>query len=544
MLSTSSIDLPPPAPRGRAWLAAVGRPFSPQGRSAAASTVLDSVAAIGFAAGIALALGRLSHGWMAAAPWALLAVASAAVRGVLARAAIGFAARQAAEVKRSVRRRVFTAALAREGREPGSLGSALALAVDGVEALEGWYLRYAPARAAAVVSPLIIIAAMAVASPLCALIVAATFAPFIMAMALAGGAAAREARRQFDAMSRLSGRFADRLRALPAILAFDGAGRIGEELQVASEELAERTLKVLRIAFVSSASLEFFAAISVALVAVYCGFGLLGLLPFRPPERLDLVRAIFVLVLAPEAYLPMRRLAQAYHERETAEAAAEAVRPVAEELPRAPVRAVLIRPPAVRFEEVGVVYPGAEAAVLDGFSFDVEPGEFVALVGPSGSGKTTALRLALGLIPPSIGRVTLDGAAPVPGAVAWVGQSPVVTPGSLADNIRLARMDASDADVALAAASAGLPTSVLDRPIDERGGGLSGGERRRLALARAFLAQASLVLLDEPTADLDATSEAEAMQAIVRLARGRTTLIATHSAAVAAMADRIVRLAA
>lgn len=385
---------------------------------------------------------------------------------------------------------------------------------------------------------------MAVASPLCALIVVATFVPFVVAMALAGGAAAQEARRQFDAMSRLSGRFADRLRALPAILAFGAAGRIGEELQLASDELADRTLRVLRIAFVSSASLEFFAALSVALVAVYCGFGLLGLLPFKTPERLDLVRAVFVLVLAPEAYLPMRRLAQAYHERETAEAAAERARPLAEEPARSRPVLALLGPPALRFDEVTVAYPGSEAEVLEGFSLEVRPGECVALVGPSGSGKTTVLRLALGLIDPSSGRVTLDGADAAPRAAAWVGQSPVVTPGSLADNVRLARADASDAEVASAAALAGLSDACLDRPIDERGGGLSGGERRRLALARAFLAQAPLVLLDEPTADLDATSEAKAIAAIATLARGRTTLIATHSAALASVADRIVRLAA
>ncbi|MBV8683196.1 MAG: thiol reductant ABC exporter subunit CydD [Caulobacteraceae bacterium] len=504
---------------------------------------MDSLAAIGFAAGLALAIGRLPLGWQAAVPGALLAVASVCARGLLARTAIGAASRQAAEVKQAVRRRVFAAALAREGREPSSLGSALSVAVDAVEALDGWYVRYAPARTAAVASPLVVVVAMALASPVCALIVAATFVPFVIAMALAGGAAAHEARRQFESMARLSGRFADRLRALPAILAFDGAARAGEELQIVSEELAERTLKVLRIAFVSSAALEFFAALSVALVAVYCGFGLLGLLPFRPPERLDLVRAVFVLVLAPEAYLPMRRLAQAYHERETAEAVAEVVRPLADE-PSAPGRAGSAEPPAVRFDGVSLAYSDSDASVLDGFDLDVRPGEFVALVGPSGSGKTTVLRLALGLIQPSGGRVTLDGRDAAPGGAAWVGQSPVVTPGSLAENIRLARTDVSDAEVARAAALAGLPADSLDRPVDERGGGLSGGERRRLALARAFLANASLVLLDEPTADLDAASEAEAIQAIAGLARGRTTLVATHNAALAAMADRIVRLAA
>jgi ATP-binding cassette, subfamily C, bacterial CydD len=533
-----------PVPEGRPWLAAAGRPFARLGRSAAVFTVLDTIGAAGFAAGLAVALDRLSHGWVAATPGALLAVASAAVRGLLGRAATGAAARQAAQVKLSVRGRVFAAALDRRGREAGSIGGALSVAVDAVEALDGWYVRYAPARAAAAASPLLVAAIMALASPVCALIVLATFVPFVAAMALAGGAAAQESRRQFDAMSRLSGRFADRLRALPAILAFDGAAQVGSELQAASDELADRTLNVLRIAFVSSAALEFFAAVSMALVAVYCGFTLLGLMPFNLPWRLDLVRAVFVLVLAPEAYLPMRRLAQAYHERETAEAAAQAALPLTDGASARRPAVCLTQPPAVRFRDVSMVYPGSETAALARFDLDVRPGECVALVGPSGSGKTTALRLALGLIAPSHGHVTLDGAQAAPHRAAWVGQSPVVTPGSLADNIRLARMDASDTEVAQAARQAGLPAGGLDRPVDERGGGLSGGERRRLALARAFLAQAPLVLLDEPTADLDAASEAEAIEAIASLARGRTTLIATHSAALAGVADRIVRLVA
>ncbi|WP_255581442.1 ABC transporter transmembrane domain-containing protein, partial [Caulobacter sp. HMWF009] len=170
--------------------------------------------------------------------------------------------------------------------------------------------------------PLGLIAVAAVASPISAAILLFALIPFIIAMALAGTATAAQSRAQFTALQRLSGLFLDRVRALPVILAFQAEPRVTRDLERAADQLAERTIRVLRVAFFSSAALEFFAALSVALVAVYCGFNLLRLLPFPVPEQLDLRRAVFVLALAPEVYLPMRRLAAAYHDRQAAEAAA------------------------------------------------------------------------------------------------------------------------------------------------------------------------------------------------------------------------------
>jgi ATP-binding cassette subfamily C protein CydD len=357
-------------------------------------------------------------------------------------------------------------------------------------------------------------------------------------------------------LARLSGLFADRIRALPVILAFQAEDREASRLGAAAEDLRRRTMGVLRVAFISSAGLEFFAALSVALVAVYAGFNLLRLLPFPAPEKLDLRQALFVLALAPEFYAPMRRVAAAYHDRQAAETAADQL--MALESAAAPVplkHPAFVAAPSIRFDGVSARYPGDAQEALHELNFAVQPGQIAVLLGPSGSGKTTALRLLLGLAPLSGGEVwigdqALSGLGAVTGSVAWMGQNPLIIPGSIAANIALARQDASPAEIADAAARAGLAPMLcgregaLDTHIDERGSGLSGGERRRVALARALLRAAPILLLDEPTAHLDAAAEAALTRAIRAAAFGRTTIIATHSEALAAIGDVVVRLGA
>ncbi len=430
-------------------------------------------------------------------------------------------------------------------------------AVDEVDALDGDAARYRPARMAAALSPLVVAAAVAFASPVAAAILMLTLIPFIAAMALAGGAAADQSRRQFAALARLSGIFADRIRALPLVLAYRAESRQAEFIRTAAEDVAERTLKVLRVAFLSSASLEFFAALSVALLAVYAGFNLLDLLPFPSPEKLDLPRAFFLLALAPEFYGPMRRLAAAYHDRELAQTARERLAPLAgpaavADAVAVPDPQVTVAAPGIAFSNVTIRYAGEDSAAVSGFSLTVTPGQAVALVGPSGSGKTSLLHLLLGLAPLSGGTVivgdrdlaAIGSLAPL---AAWAGQHPAVVPGTLRDNIALANPSASAAQVADAAERVGLSALLaarggLDASIDGRGGGLSGGERRRLALARALLKPAPFLLLDEPTAHLDADAEQALIAVIDRLRRGRTTIIATHSDALAALADVTIHL--
>ncbi|QCB42671.1 thiol reductant ABC exporter subunit CydD [Sphingomonas sp. PAMC26645] len=516
--------------------------------------LLDTVAAIGFAVGLAGGVVAVPEGVAVMAPWALLASVSAIARGAFAMLATRVGASGAYRAKTRLRQRIVDAALHRAPGSEATTGTLMSAAIDEVDAIDGYVSRFLPARMAASIAPLIVLGATAVASPIAAAILVATFFPFLAAMILAGGAAADVSRRQFIALARLSELFADRIGALPIVLAFRAEGREAAALGDVAEDLARRTMRVLRVAFLSSGALEFFAALSVALVAVYAGFNLLGLLPFPVPEKLDLGRAFFVLALAPEFYAPMRRLAAAYHDRQAAETAAERLAAV-EQAKAAPSSVVPVwsnTVPKIRFESVSIRYDGQDRAAVSEVSFEAYPGMIVALVGPSGSGKSSLLQLLLSLAPLSGGRVLIgdDDLAEI-GSIApiaaWMGQSPLILPGTIGSNIALADPTASPERIAEVARTAGLSPMLLARGglaavIDARGSGLSGGERRRIALARALLKPAPVLLLDEPTAHLDAESEARLIEAIARACTGRTTIIATHSAGLAAIADLVIEL--
>lgn len=507
--------------------------------------LLDTLAAIGFAAGVAGGVAAVV-GQGAVLPWAMLMLGMGALRGVFATLALRRGAARAGAVKRAQRLRAVAATLRRKPGVPIDSGVLATQAVDAVEALEGHVARFLPARRAAAVAPMLVLAATACASWVAAAILAATLLPFVAAMILAGGAAAEESRRQFVALHRLSARFADRVRSLPVVLAFRAEARETQAIGAAAQELAERTMRVLRVAFLSSAALEFFAALSVALVAVYCGFALLGLLPFAAPETLTLARAFFVLALAPEFYAPMRRLAAAYHDKQAAETAADTLMPLA--APE-PVPVVRVAAPLV-LRDVAIQYPGSDAPAVSHLSLRIEAGETVALLGPSGSGKTSVLHLLLGLAPLSAGAMEAGGVPLVTlaGQASWAGQHPLLIAGTIRDNLTLAHPQADELAIQRAVAQAGLGPMLgarpggLAAPLDARGSGLSGGERRRVALARALLNPAPFLLLDEPTAHLDAVAAAALIATIARSAQGRTTLIATHSPALAAIATRIVHL--
>lgn len=525
----------------RAWLRETGRRHAHATRRATTIAVAEIAPAILLAAGLALAIGGLVAGDASrAALGAGLAALGLVGRGLVSRIGLTLGARASAEVRADLRGRLLSNAL-NHGRDGSGL---VTRSVEGVEALDGYWSRFSAAQVSAAVVPLIALAAIAVASPVAAGILLATLLPFAVGMFLAGTAAAAESRRQFESLERLSALFLDRVRALPAILAFQAEGRATADIGRSSRALAARTRSVLRIAFLSSAILEFFSAISVALVAVYCGFNLLRLLPFEVPETLDLTRAFFALALAPEVYAPLRRLAAAYHDRQAAEAAVSTLEPHLADNERLVPGPRLMQSPRLDFSDVSIAFDGRP--VLSGFNLSVAPGEVIALRGPSGSGKTTILRLLLRLGQPKSGSVRVNGAplsdhGDLSASIAWTGQNPVVIAGTLAENIDLGRTGADRDAIQGAADMAGL-TLDLDRVLDERGGGLSGGERRRLGLARAILKDAPVLLLDEPTANLDAEAEAALIETIGRACRGRTCLIATHSDALAAVADREVRL--
>lgn len=509
----------------------------------------DGAGAVLLALGLALVAAAFGNDVLTLGASLALIAGAVLMRALLQTGAAIAGQRAAVRAKAGYRRAMLAALL---GSAPGwrvMLGEALADATDRIEDLDGLHARFNPLRRAAVLTPLLVAGATAFASPVAAAILLVTLIPFTLGMALAGTAASKAARTQLDALGRLSGLFVDRVRALPVIIGFGAQERIGRQLAVTAQEVAERTIIVLRMAFLSGAVLEFFAALSVALVAVYCGFNLLGLLPFPVPERLTLGEALFVLVLAPEFYLPMRRLAAVYHDRQTGEAALARLEEAALPAKRETIVQALSAPPALRFDQV-VIDHGERR--IGPFTFDVPAGGVTALLGPTGSGKSSLLHSLLGLAALCSGRIVIDGhelgEASLRGAVSWAGQAVALVPGSLAENIRLARPSASDVDLARVVEMAGVRPLLAGRPdglamaIDPSGSGLSGGERRRIGLARALLRDAPLWLLDEPTADLDAVTAQALMQQVIAASAGRTVLLVTHSPAIAALAAHRVTL--
>ncbi|MDI7773940.1 thiol reductant ABC exporter subunit CydD [Asticcacaulis sp. EMRT-3] len=420
---------------------------------------------------------------------------------------------------------------------------------EDTEALEGYYARFVQSDVQARLLPLVIIALIACASPVGAGLLLLTLLPFVALMAVLGIGTGQESKRQLDALSRLSNLFVDRIKSLPLILAFDAGPRQAKAVDAAAHDVAERTLRVLKLAFLTSAVLEFFSALSIALIAVYCGFYLLGQLPFSVPEHLNLAKAFFVLALAPEVYAPMRRLAAAYHDRQTAVAATQRLMAISL-IPQALPAAALIDAPEIVFDEVVCGFPDDPGFRIGPVSFTARPGSVTALTGPTGAGKTTLLRLFLGQGHILSGRITVNGQPlnDLAASLAWVSQHPPILAGSLADNLRLGQA-ADDAQLRHALDITGLGGLVasraegLETALNERGSGLSGGERRRIGLARAVLKGSPLWLLDEPTADLDAAAEAALMACLPALFAGRTVIFSSHSPVLCALADQIVEVA-
>ncbi|MFD7125110.1 MULTISPECIES: thiol reductant ABC exporter subunit CydD [Streptomyces] len=481
-----------------------------------------------------------------------------ALRALLAWARGALAQLAAADAKRTLRDRI-TERLRQTG--PQGLadrrhGETITLLTRGLDALDPYVVGYLPTKAAVAVVPLTVVGWLLWTDWSSALIIIVTLPLIPVFGTLVGMHTARRTARQWRLLATLGGHFLDVVAGLPTLRAF---GRERHQARVVGEMAdAHRraTMRTLRVAFLSSLVLETVATLSVAMVAVPVGLRLLG-------GGTDLRTALIVLFLAPEAYLPLRAAGAAFHDSAEGITVAERVFAILDEDGVRPPRSA-VRVPApgartahLRLDRVTVHYADRAEPALRDLSLSVAPGEHVALVGPSGAGKSTLLALLLGFARPDSGRVTVDGADLADldpdswhAQVAWVPQRPHLFAASVAENIRLGRPDASDAEVrrAARAASADLFVEELplgyDTPLGEHGAGLSAGQRQRIALARAFLKDAPVLLLDEPTAHLDSVSEAAVTRATARLMRGRTSIVVAHRTGLLPHADRIVTVRA
>jgi thiol reductant ABC exporter CydD subunit len=483
-------------------------------------------------------------------PMALLLVV-VLLRSLLAWASEWSANRCSAQVKSLLR-----AGLVRRASIPGADGQAPAtsaelatLAGPGLDALDGYFARYLPQVILSVIVPLTILMAVLRADWISGVIIAVTLPLIPVFMALIGMATKAHTDRQLRALEALSGHFLDVVKGLPTLKVFGRAKAQVGVIEEVSNRYRHRLMATLRITFLSSLALELLASLSVAVIAVAIGLRLLN-------GHMHLRAALFVLVLAPEAYLPLRQLGADYHASAEGVSAADRVFEVLDRpRPARGTRMDIPDPAANRLtlESVSFTYPGRSLPALEDVGLEVAPGEIVALTGPSGCGKSTLLSILLGLIHPDAGTVgvgDVDLATLDPDAwrarLAWVPQRPHIFAATISENVRLGRQGATVAQIQQAATDAGLSALLkrspkgLDTPLGESGAGLSAGERQRVALARAFLRDAPLLLLDEPTANLDGRTESEIVEAVGRLAGGRTVVMVAHRPALLTLADRVV----
>ncbi|MGK4582239.1 thiol reductant ABC exporter subunit CydD [Kitasatospora sp. HPMI-4] len=468
-------------------------------------------------------------------------VATAVGRAVVAWLTELTAHRSVATVKSTLRQRLLDHATALgpaylAGRRTGELTT---LATRGIDALDDYFARYLPQLALAVVVPAVVLARILGADWTSAAIIAGTLPLIPLFMVLIGWATQSRMDRQWASLSRLSHHFLDVVEGLPTLKVFNRAKAQARTIARITDDYRKATLKTLRIAFISSFALELLSTLSVALVAVSIGFRLVD-------GSLGLETGLLVLILAPEVYFPIRQVGALYHSSVEGLTAAGQIFEVLET--PLPARGAIPAPPlagaVISVEGVGVTHPGRSTPALSGLSLTLRPGSTTALTGPSGAGKSTLLSVLLGFTRPDSGRILVDGRDLADldpeswrGQIAWVPQHPHLFAGTIAENVRLARPDATDDQVraALAAAHAG-DFAAPDTVLGEGGAGLSAGQRQRIALARALLTDRPLVLLDEPTANLDGASEAAIVEA-VRALRGRTVLLVAHRPALLATAD-------
>jgi ATP-binding cassette, subfamily C, bacterial CydCD len=476
-------------------------------------------------------------------------------RAVLAWATERAAHRASASAKSELRHSAAAhiATLGPAGLDHQDRGRLSVLVTTGIDALDGYFSRYLPQLFLAVIVPVTIIGVVAGADPISAVLIAVTVPLIPVFMGLVGLTTRDRTAARMRSLHRLAGHFLDVVAGLPTLKVFGRAKAQARAIADVTDRYRVTTLATLKLTFLSSLVLELLATVSVALVAVAVGLRLLD-------ANMQFHAALFVLVLAPEAYLPLRALGANFHASADGMRAAEQIFELLETSAcddGVGVGVGTVRPKDTSIDIVGleITYAGRRIPALRGADLAVEPGEVVALTGPSGCGKSTLLEVVLGLRRPGSGHVRLGGVDlrdldldAWRAGIGWVPQRPHLFARTVADNVRIGRPDASDTEVGDALEAAGLVVAVRRLPrgvatvLGDGGAGLSAGERQRLALARAFVRDAPLLVLDEPTASLDAETEAEVLEAVRRLTEGRTALVVAHRPALVALADRVVTL--
>lgn len=423
-------------------------------------------------------------------------------------------------------------------------GSWATLILEQIDDMHDYYARYLPQMALAVFVPLLIVIAIFPVNWMAALILLGT-APLIpLFMALVGMGAAEANRRNFLALARLSGHFLDRLRGMETLRLFHRGEAETDNIRHASQDFRQRTMEVLRLAFLSSGVLEFFTSLSIALVAVYFGFSYLGELNFgHYGVGVTLMSGFLALILAPEFFQPLRDLGTFYHAKAQAIGAADSLKTFMEKPLAQETRGekILSDNELISLEARDAVIKSPEGKVLAGpLNFTLPAGKRVVLVGQSGSGKSSLLNALTGFLP-------YDGSLLVNGVelrdldvsrwhrlLSWVGQNPQLPAATLRENVLLAWPEASEAQLQLALDKAWVSEFIsqlpqgINTPVGDQAGRLSVGQAQRIAVARALLVPCRLLLLDEPAASLDAHSEQRVMQALFNASSQQTTLMVTH----------------
>ncbi|WP_152093891.1 MULTISPECIES: thiol reductant ABC exporter subunit CydD [Rhizobium] len=514
------------------------------------------------ASGIGVIADR--HSMMATAVSVLLVFLLGTLRAGLD-ALGGRLAFRAARAELSRRRDIAVAALAArsplDSDRPAS-GLAASLIAEQAEAIVPYLARFRPARLKASAVPPAILICVALVSWIAALALLLT-APLIpVFMALIGWRAKASSEQQLAETGGLNAFLLDRLRGLATIRALGAVDLTALRLRADAEQLKMRTMAVLRIAFLSSAVLELFAALGVAAMAVYVGFNMLGALDVGTWfGRLSLTQGLFILLLAPSFFEPLRELSAVWHDRAAGEAALEALDALSGAGTRLPGRrdekveetSREHTLPSINISRLCFRHRPEQTPVFHDFGLTIAAGEHVALLGESGAGKTTMLSMIAGLVPSQSGMIHVGGrrlddisASAVRRRMAWIGQRPHIFAGTMTGNITLGRPEVSPRAVQQAIDLAHLRRIVTQRgatSIGEGGAGLSGGEALRLAIARAAAApHVDIILADEPTAHLDTETAREVTDALLAIARGRTLVVATHDPVLAARMGRVIHI--